>query len=336
MIQNGNSKFSFRAVEVFIAIVEEGAVTAAARRLGASPSAISLQLSNLESALGAKLIERSSKHFALTTAGELFHPRALRIMDEVTAASAILSKSSTASRMLIKIATVEDFDSLVVPVWLSSIKQRFPNIRFHIRSGPSHEGHTSLGNRTVDMIIAVDATEATDWVEDHPILNDPYILVKSAKLRSISSIEELLKHPFVRYSREQLMGRQIEAQLRRSKSVPAREHEFSSNQAVFSMVEALGGWTITTVSAFTTVSFSSRIIGQSPQLVASPLPIPSFSRCISLYARKDALGDLPTIFADILRQSMNDSFVQPLKDKFPFINDMSSFHTISGHGNIEI
>ncbi|MEM7214670.1 MAG: LysR family transcriptional regulator [Pseudomonadota bacterium] len=328
MFQENNSKFSFRAVEVFIAVVEEGAVTAAAKRLGASASAISLQLSNLEAALGAKLIERSSQRFALTTAGEVFHPRALRIMDEITSASAVLSKSNTSSRMLLKLAMIEDFDSLVIPAWLTSVRQQFPKMRFHIKSGPSHESHAALGNRAADMIVAVDATEATDWVEDHPILNDPYILVRSNRIRSAESIDSLMRYPFIRYSREQLMGRQIEAHLRRSKSVPPREHEFSSNQAVFSMIEALGGWTITTVSAFSSISFTNRITSEPPALRASHLPIPAFSRCISLYARKDSLGDLPSIFADILRQSMNDSFVLPLKQKFSFINETSGFHIL--------
>ncbi|MEM9278889.1 MAG: LysR family transcriptional regulator, partial [Pseudomonadota bacterium] len=303
VFQDGNSKFSFRAIEVFIAVVEEGAVTSAAKRLGASASAISLQLSNLEAALGAKLIERSSQRFALTTAGELFHPRALRIMDEVTSASAVLSKSSLSPRMLLKLAMIEDFDALVIPAWLTAIRSQFPNVRFHIKSGPSHESHAALGNRAADMIVAVDATESTDWVEDHPILNDPFILVKSTKIRTAETIEDLMKFPFIRYSRNQLISRQIEAQLRRSKAVPAREHEFSSNQAIFSMVEAMGGWTITTVSAFSTISFTNRIIAEPPALQACPLPIPAFSRCISLYARKDALGDLPGIFAGILRQS---------------------------------
>jgi len=328
VFQDANTKFSFRAIEVFIAVVEEGAVTGAAKRLGASPSAISLQLSNLEFALGTKLIERSSKHFALTTAGELFHPRALRIMDEVTAASAVLSKSSMSPRMLLKLATIEDFDTIVIPAWLISVRDRFPNIRFHIKSGPSHESHAALSNRAADMIVAVDATEATDWVEDHPILNDPYILVKSTKIARANTKEELLKHPFVRYSREQLMGRQIEAHLRRNKFVPAKEHEFSSNQALFAMVEALEGWAIAPVSAFSCISITSRITSKPPALMAMQLPIPSFSRCISLYARKDALGDLPAIFAGILRESLNESFVEPLKEEFLFIAEMDGFQTI--------
>ncbi|MEL7429395.1 MAG: LysR family transcriptional regulator, partial [Pseudomonadota bacterium] len=65
MSTDGSGKLSFRAVEVFCAIVEQGGVIAAARQLGASASSVSLQLSNLENALDVKLIERSAQRFAL-------------------------------------------------------------------------------------------------------------------------------------------------------------------------------------------------------------------------------------------------------------------------------
>ena len=170
-----SSKFSFRAVEAFVASVEEGSITAAAKRLGNSISAISLQLSNLETALGAKLLVRSSQRFNLTPAGEVFHPRALRILDEITAAGAAVSTTGTTAKILVRIATIEDFDLLVLPAWFAAVKEQFPGIRFQVRSGPSHENHAALAGRTVDMIVAVDTIDPADWIEHHTILRDPYI-----------------------------------------------------------------------------------------------------------------------------------------------------------------
>jgi DNA-binding transcriptional LysR family regulator len=48
-------------IEVFVAAAEEGSISAAARRLGVSPSAVSQQLSGLETALGAALLDRSTR-----------------------------------------------------------------------------------------------------------------------------------------------------------------------------------------------------------------------------------------------------------------------------------
>lgn len=299
MSEHEISKFSFRAVEVFVTIIEEGAVNAAAKRLGASPSALSLQLSNLEATLGARLIQRSSRHLALTEAGEVFYPRALNILDEVSSAKAALARTSPTSRLLIKMSVIEDFDTFVLPSWLTALKLDFPNLRFNIQSGPSHENHAALVNRSADMIVAIETSETSEWVEAHDLLFDPYILVRSRNLGEMNSLEELMDMPFVRYSREQFMARQIEAHLKRNKRTPARDHEFSSNHAVFSMVEALEGWTITTACAF---AFTNpNLAGPNARLVASKLPMPSFSRKISLYARRDALGEIPLHFAETLQ-----------------------------------
>lgn len=321
-MKKSEAKLSFRAIEVFVCVVEEQGVTPAAKRLGASASAVSLQLSNLENVMGAKLIERSSQRFALTPAGELFHPRAMRILDEISAASAVLSKSNVSPRMVLKVAVIEDFDALVVSPWLTAIRDLYPNIRFNMRSGPSHESHEALGNRSADMIVAVEAMESADWVEEHSILNDPYILVKSEKASRAKSLDDLMKLPFIRYSREQLMGRQVEAHLRRNKCMPPRENEFSSNQMVFSMVEAQGGWTITSMAAFA----SAYTTGGS--LNAAELPFPAFSRRIALYARRDALGDLPFEFAALLRTSLQTEFLEPVRGPLSYIPQAVSFETL--------
>ena len=64
MIGDPEGKLTFRAIEVFAAVVEQGGIVAAARQLAASASTVSHQLSNLENALGTKLVERSAQRFA--------------------------------------------------------------------------------------------------------------------------------------------------------------------------------------------------------------------------------------------------------------------------------
>ncbi|MEM6616698.1 MAG: LysR family transcriptional regulator [Pseudomonadota bacterium] len=315
------SKFSFRAVEAFVASVEGGSVTAAARRLGTSVSSVSLQLSNLETALGVRLLERNAQRFALTQAGETFHPRALRILDDVMSAGAAVSRSGSAARLVMKVAVIEDFDATVLPRWLSRLSDDLPGIRFRVQSGPSHDNHTALANRSVDMIVAVDFSDPVDWVEQHAVLRDPYVLAVASSAPEDPSLGDLMAMPFVRYSRELLMGRQIEAHLRRSQSVPPRGHEFSSNHAVLSTVEALRGWTITTATAYSSAAYK---IGMR----LLPLPFPAFSRTISLHARRDALGDLPTEFAAALRTILQSSLVQPFANSHPRMTETLGLRVI--------
>lgn len=59
--------------ELFVAIVEEGGLAAAGRRLHVSPAMMSKRLSRLEDRLGAKLVHRTTRRLALTPAGQRLH-----------------------------------------------------------------------------------------------------------------------------------------------------------------------------------------------------------------------------------------------------------------------
>ncbi|MGB0505495.1 MAG: LysR family transcriptional regulator [Pikeienuella sp.] len=310
-----NPNLSFRAVEVFVAVVEQGSVTGAAKRLGASPSTVSQQLANLETSLGARLIERSARTFMLTTAGEIFLPRALKLLDDVSGARAALSEGASAPAMMLRIAVIEDLDRAVTPYWLTHLSPALGACTFAVRGGASHENHSALADRTADLIVAVDAWEAPDWVEAHPLLRDPYILVTAPDIPDDANLTTIMKRPMVRYSREQYMSRQIEAQLRRVGAAPARGMELSSSIGVLATVTASGGWAITTALAYLGASVSG------DQLKARPAPLPSFSRTISLYARRNALSDLPGICAANLRDSLTRTSLADAQQRLPFIQD---------------
>lgn len=321
MLKGSEAKLSFRAIEVFVAIVEEASVTGAARRLGASISAVSLQLANLEKVLGARLIERSAQRFSLTSAGEVFHPRAIRILDEVTAASAALSDTNISPTIQLNISMIEDFDANVLPAWIDNLLGEFPKMRLNFKSGMSHENHSALANRSADMIIAVENIDTADWIAERPVLKDPYILVSSIAASKVATVDQLFELPLIRYSRDLLIGRHIEAQLRRSKIALPQHHEFSSNQAVYAMVDALNGWTITTASAFLGC-FGDWDRGMAfDKLQPAALPIPAFSRTIFLYSRRDSLDKLPDAFASHLRNALQDTLVTQCEGTLPFLKD---------------
>lgn len=313
MKEKPQGRLSLRAIEVFVAAIEERSISKAAKRLGASASAISLQLSNLEEILDARLIERSSRRFQLTSAGELFAPRAKSILDEVTIAKAEISSASHAPKMDISMAVIEDFDSEVLPHWIAKLQTEYPKCNFTIRSGASHENHAALSSRGFDMIIAADNTAEIDWIEEHQVLYDPYILVAATPEAANASIEELLKLPFIRYSQEQLMGRQIEAQLRRTRVSPVKKYECSSTQAVFALVEQFGGWALTTASAY--------LGANKNNLFGSSIPVPQISRTISLYSRRDTMGEIPLRFSEHLRSSLEEVFLKRVEKSLPFIKE---------------
>ena len=108
-------KISLWGIEVFVAVAEEQAVSVAAGRVGASASAVSQQITNLESARGASLLDRSSRPIDVTPAGALFLRRARAILNEAAEARAELAMADMSRLTRVNLGMIEDFDADVTP-----------------------------------------------------------------------------------------------------------------------------------------------------------------------------------------------------------------------------
>ena len=129
-----------RELTAFVAVAEEGGISAASRRLHISQPALSQTVNSLERELGVKLLDRSSTGVKTTDAGAVFlaearailarHDQALRAMAEFTSGPASVVRlgvplelpGDLLSRVLAKFA-VEQPDTRVVPRHLSTAGQ---------------------------------------------------------------------------------------------------------------------------------------------------------------------------------------------------------------------
>lgn len=319
-MEKNEPAFTFRAVQIFVAAVEAESVTRAAHRLGMSPSSVSQQLANLEAALGTRLVIRSARSFRITEAGRLFLERGKRILDDVGAAKAELALADQAPPMTLRIACIEELDATVTATWLKRLSTTFPNIAFSLSSGASHENHDALSSRAVDLMLAVDTVAGVEWIEQHPILRDPFILVTAAGMEPGDGPKALAAHPFIRYSSTLQIGRDIEAQLRRTGVLLPRNFEFTTNQALFASVSALEGCALTTALAYLGTPLAEGLV------TPHPLPLPGFSRRLALHARAEALGDLPRIIASEMRDCLRTLVLPQACGRLPFVSE--SFHIL--------
>ncbi len=245
MAKSNHGRLTLRAIEIFVAVIEEGSFSTGARRLGASTSSVSQQVTNLEAALGARLIDRAARPLALTPAGYVFQRRALAILDETARAQTELAELELTSLPELRLAIIEDFDAEVTPELVVRLSGALPGCNIIAHAGPSHVNLAALASREVDMVVAADIEAPPDWVEQHPILRDPYILVTAKDLlaEGEDAVAQLMTAPMVRYASSQLMGRQIETHLRRLRLAPARRFEFASNHSLMAAVARTKGWT---------------------------------------------------------------------------------------------
>ena len=297
-------------IESFLAVAEEGAISAAARRLGVSPSAISQQLTGLEAALGAVLLDRSARPMGLTPAGQMFRRHAQTILNAEAEARADLAMADLSGLTTLRLGMIEDFDAEVTPALLTALASDLRGCRFLLETGASHRLLDQLEARALDVIVAADhATEGEEgWREVHPILTEPFVAV-TPRGRSAEGL------PLIQYTARHLMGRQIAAHLARHNLRPAHRFELDSYHAILAMVASGEGWTILTPLA---LHHAARF---REGVEVAPLPFAPLERSLSLSARAGVLRDLPGQVANRLRGLVEARVIRPALTDWPWLSD---------------
>ncbi|MES2713473.1 MAG: LysR family transcriptional regulator [Pseudomonadota bacterium] len=88
----------FTALTVFARVVEHGGFTAAASRLGLSPSAVTKTIARLEDQLATQLFTRTTRRLRITDDGQDFYERCIRVLAELEEAEGILRQGSVVAR----------------------------------------------------------------------------------------------------------------------------------------------------------------------------------------------------------------------------------------------
>lgn len=102
----------FHELSAFIAVVEAGGFSAAARRTGESQPAISKAIAALEKRLGVALFNRSTRSVTLTDQGQRYYDRTKPLVDEMDDADSELTSSTHNVSGLIRIAVASTFGRL--------------------------------------------------------------------------------------------------------------------------------------------------------------------------------------------------------------------------------
>src|ERR1700726_1934179 len=79
-------------IEAFVAVIEAGSISEAARKLRLSKSVVSERLAELERSLGARLLQRTTRKISITEDGYVFLPRTRRILFEASASFAEITE----------------------------------------------------------------------------------------------------------------------------------------------------------------------------------------------------------------------------------------------------
>ncbi|WP_382163491.1 LysR family transcriptional regulator [Hydrogenophaga sp. ANAO-22] len=119
-----------KRMALFAEIVDSGSLSAAARRLGSTPSAVSQQLRLLEEALGLVLLHRSTRRLTLTEAGERYYPACAAMVAQARSADQALERLRDEPEGELRLAAPIGFGELLASA-LEPLR-RHPRLRLHL------------------------------------------------------------------------------------------------------------------------------------------------------------------------------------------------------------
>ncbi|HTR11116.1 MAG TPA: LysR substrate-binding domain-containing protein [Paraburkholderia sp.] len=130
------------AMETFVAVVEAGSFSAAARRLKLGQPAVSKSVAQLEAHLGARLLLRSTRGLTPTDAGQRFYEHARLSIEEADQAEQVVRESSGGLSGVLRISAAVTFARLHVLPALKTFLERHPNLQLDI----------ILDDRSIDLL----------------------------------------------------------------------------------------------------------------------------------------------------------------------------------------
>ncbi len=121
-----------RDAETFVAVVDAGGLSAAARRLERSQPTVSRQLAALEARLGVRLLERTTRRLRLTTAGRTYYERCKTLLEMLRDADELVADMSGAVRGGLRVSMPPTYARRRIAPLLPAFFRSYPELRLEM------------------------------------------------------------------------------------------------------------------------------------------------------------------------------------------------------------
>lgn len=137
-------------LQAFVAVIDAGNFTRAARAMGLRQSTVSQQIARLEALAGRRLIDRDTHRMALTPVGERLLDQARAIIDAHVRLSQSLSEAPLRGRL--RLGASEDFVLSALPDVLATFARRHPEVDLELTAGLSHDLYDAFDAGRLDVL----------------------------------------------------------------------------------------------------------------------------------------------------------------------------------------
>ena len=273
-----------KEIDVFVKVVELGSFVKAARELHLTQSALTQRLKKLEEALGARLIDRTTRTVAPTAIGQTFLPAARRLLAQFEQSISDIQDVIDVRGGRVTIASLMTVASYVLPPVLRVFGARHPNVRIRVldESEQNIAEHVRRGEAEIAIDMLTDQPD--DDLSTTTVMEDRLVLAcrRDHALAGGGAVPwpALVDMPVVMLGQRSGTSRLVYTQLPRSRNAAAWRYEVQHLSTALSFVGAgLGVGVIP--------GMAMQALGDGT-LVYRPLIEPELSRTIVVVERRDA------------------------------------------------
>lgn len=272
---------NLRALQTFLAIHDSQSFADAARRLGLTQSAVSMQIKSLEEDLGVKLFDRSVRPPSMTPAAMAIANSVREVIALVESIGETVKNSETFSGRLglgvIPTATIS-----LLPDCLSLVNRRYPKIQITVESGLSAILLERVRSGILDAAVITQPPEVHPDVRCETLIRERLALISAVDLNVPVSLANLQNYAFIRFVRRIGVGQVIDRFLASKGLHPAEYMELDSVEGILAMVERGLGVAIV----------PERAVGEAhrQRIVVSPIDDLEAVRNVSLVFRGRAIN----------------------------------------------
>jgi len=242
-----------RALQAFVAVCETGSMTAAAKHLGVSQSAVSQSIASLEREQGAGLFDRDSRPPRPNQAGRALLELARPLLEHALLVSTRIGDASLAGALPVRLGCVDSFAATVGPELIRAMSGSARQIALFsgLTPGLSDQMHA----REIDVAVCTQTVLNDSRIVEMPLFSEAFVAVVSrrwlderqVRFGQATSWRQLASElPLIRYTARSVIGQQVERFARHLGMESPRRYEFDATDPLLSLVAAKLGFALST------------------------------------------------------------------------------------------
>lgn len=274
------SNVSTRQLEAFINVAEQRSFTRAARLSHLSQPAFSALIRSLETAVGARLFDRTTRSVELTAEGHVFIGAARRLLIDAERALKDMHDHAARRRGRVSVAVLPSLAAGWLPAVLARFHARYPGIELDVADVLSDACIQRVRAGSADFALASTRADSAE-LKAEPFCSDDFHVVcrrdhPLATKRRLK-LPDLAPYPIVQLARSSSVRQYLDAAIYPTQLQTVMELDQLSTVA--GMVKA--GLGLSVVPTLTLFHFDA------PELTTKPLDAPGLQRQIFIVQRRD-------------------------------------------------